>query len=106
MLRVCRIIAPLAIALTTNCGSGTAVDSGGPPTAPEVEAPWGTVTVTGSVVNLRAGPGTEYEVLGNVVTGDSLRVTGGLEDWYRVYLPGRSLFAWIYAPLTTGTELP
>ena len=79
---------------------------------PEVEnesasnVPWNLITVTSSVVNLRSGPGTIYSILGQVHEGDSLQVTGGLEDWYRIYIPSRSLFAWIYGPLTSGTELP
>jgi len=73
---------------------------------PEVDSPWTSVVVTGSMVNLRAGPGTHYEILGQVVAGDTLMVTGGLDEWYRVYLRSRSLFAWIYGPLTTGTDLP
>jgi len=67
---------------------------------------WNLITVTGRVVNLRSGPGTEYGILGQVHEGDSLQVTGGLDDWYRIYIPSMSLFAWIYGPLTSGTELP
>lgn len=76
------------------------------PAVPEIDSPWNGVVVTGSRVNVRAGPGTEYEVLGVVDAGDTLMVTGGLDEWYRVYLRRMSLFAWIYGPLTTGTELP
>ncbi|MFO8183898.1 MAG: SH3 domain-containing protein, partial [Candidatus Aegiribacteria sp.] len=76
------------------------------PPIPEHASVWNTVTVTGSVVNLRSGPGTIYEVVGQVSRDDTLQVTGGLEDWYRVYIPEISMFAWIYGPLTTGTELP
>ncbi|MCK4806884.1 MAG: SH3 domain-containing protein [Candidatus Aegiribacteria sp.] len=72
----------------------------------EPHAVWNLITVTGSVVNLRSGPGTVYTILGQVHEGDSLQVTGGVEDWYRVYIPRKSLFAWIYGPLTSGTELP
>ena len=72
----------------------------------ESHVAWDLITVTGRIVNLRSGPGTEYGILGQVQEGDSLQVTGGLEDWYRVYIPGKSLFAWIYGPLTSGTELP
>jgi uncharacterized protein YgiM (DUF1202 family) len=68
--------------------------------------PWDFITVTGSVVNLRSGPGTEFPILGQVLEGESLQVTGGLEEWYRIYVPGLSLFAWIYGPLTSGTVLP
>ena len=67
---------------------------------------WNSITVTGSVVNLRSGPGTEYGILGQVHEGDSMQVTGRLDDWYRIYIPSMSLFAWIYGPLTSGTELP
>jgi SH3-like domain-containing protein len=96
----------LMVFLAAGCGgSGTAVSTE-PSPYPEETTPWDYVTVTGSVVNLRAGPGTEYSVLDQVVLGDSLRVAGGVEDWYRVYVSDRSLFAWIYAPLTSGTDLP
>ena len=64
------------------------------------------ITVTGRSVNLRSGPGTEFGILGQVHEGDSLQVTGGLDDWYRIYIPSMSLFAWIYGPLTSGTVLP
>jgi len=67
---------------------------------------WNLITVTGSAVNLRSGPGTAYGILGQVHEGDSLQVTGGLDDWYRIYIPSMSLFAWIYGPLTSGTVLP
>jgi len=74
--------------------------------ASDIDMVWSFITVTGSVVNLRSGPGTDCSVLGQVHAGDSLQVTGGTEDWYRVYIPDISLFAWIYGPLTSGTELP
>ncbi len=72
----------------------------------EPHAAWNLITVTGRIVNLRSGPGTEYGILGQVREGDSLQVTGGLDDWYRIYIPSMSLFAWIYGPLTSGKELP
>jgi N-acetylmuramoyl-L-alanine amidase len=72
----------------------------------EMYAVWNSITVTGDVVNLRSGPGTGYSILGQVQEGDSLQVTGGTDDWYRIYIPNMSLFAWIYSPLTSGTELP
>ena len=72
----------------------------------QLDIPWNLSTGTGRVVTLRSGPGTEYVSLGQVQEGDSLQVTGGLDDWYRIYIPSMSLFAWIYGPLTSGTELP
>ncbi len=68
--------------------------------------PFQTVLVTGRTVNLRQGPGTQYAIVGSVHSGDSLMVTGEAPDWYRIYLPEKSLFAWIYAGLTSGAALP
>lgn len=98
-------VALAAALLLAACGGRTAPPGGDRPTA-DPPTPWSTVTVTGSVVNLRAGPGTSHPILGQVQRGDSLQVTGGTDEWYRVYLPRLSLFAWIYAPLTSGAELP
>ena len=57
-----------------------------------------TATVTGSVVNLRQGPGTEHARAGQVRAGDELHPTG---RWLQVEDPrnpaGR---VWIYGPLT------
>lgn len=91
--------------VSAGCGGGDAVVTE-EPSIPENPSVWNMIAVTGSVVNLRSGPGTEYAVVGQVTRDDTLQVTGGLEDWYRVYVPDVSMFAWIYGPLTTGTELP
>lgn len=97
-------LAAAALALVpAGCGDSVVTEE---PSMPEHASVWNTVTVTGSVVNLRSGPGTVYSVVGQVARDDTLQVTGGLEDWYRVYIPEMSMFAWIYGPLTTGTELP
>lgn len=106
-MRRCIIPAALAAAALAlvPAGCGDTVVTGDPPIQ-EHTSVWNTVTVTGSVVNLRSGPGTVYAVVGQVTRDDTLQVTGGLEDWYRVYIPEMSMFAWIYGPLTTGTELP
>jgi len=105
-----RCIARLALAVllvVAGCSSTDLVPPEDLETSPPVvSTPWREVVVTGSVVNLRAGPGTGYQVLGRAAEGDTLRVTGGLEDWYRIYQESSSLFAWIYAPLTSGDGLP
>ena len=44
--------------------------------------------VLAATVNLRAGPGTSYEVLGEYERYDTLLVTGTCEEWYRVKLDG------------------
>jgi uncharacterized protein YraI len=100
-------IALLAIIiLSAGCGTGGTVTASSDSSSTESHVAWSTVVVTGSIVNLRAGPGTEYQVLAQAELGDSLQVTGGTSEWYRVYVPDMSLFAWIFSPLTTGTELP
>jgi uncharacterized protein YgiM (DUF1202 family) len=106
MLRLSSGVLIMSFLLVSSCGSSGTATSVTEGTSERNPVAWSTVEVTGNVVNLRAGPGTVYSVLGQVDRGDSLQVTGGLEDWYRVYVPGLSLFAWIYAPLTSGTELP
>jgi uncharacterized protein YgiM (DUF1202 family) len=102
-------VAPVLVAVAALiAGCGEEAVTHGTETAPPVTdtTPFGTVVVTGSVVNLRAGPGTAYAVVGTVAAGDTLRVTGGTGEWYSVYLPSRSMFAWVYAGLTSGAELP
>ena len=44
--------------------------------------------VNAKTINLRAGPGTGYEVLGEYERYDTLLVTGTCEEWYRVKLDG------------------
>ncbi len=75
-----------------------------PEPAPQTETPERvTATVTGSVVNLRQGPGTEHARAGQVRAGDELHPTGRNADgsWLQVEDPrnpaGR---VWIYGPLT------
>ena len=81
---------------------------------PELPAQTGTslhVTVTGSVVNLRRGPGTDYAVVGQVRAGDQLQATGrnAAGDWLQIKHQDRP--GWIFATLTdlvteTAAELP
>lgn len=75
-----------------------------PEPAPQTETPERvTATVTGSVVNLRQGPGTEHARAGQVRAGDELHPTGRNADgsWLQVEDPrnpaGR---VWIYGLLT------
>ncbi len=74
-------------------------ETGAAPTAaPTVEL--ATVRVTGAVVNLRAGPSVQYEILGQVQAEDSLPVTGINADrtWLQVAPEGE--IRWIFADLT------
>ena len=106
-LRKTLVLAFALIILGAGCGDTVIEDDYQPP--PDRipgSNPYQSVTVTGSVVNLRQGPGTQYAVVGRAVSGETLLVTGEAPDWYRVYVPEKSLFAWIYAELTTGADLP
>lgn len=49
---------------------------------------FGSGIVTGSVVNIRSGPGTDSSVLGTRSKGDTLAVTGVSSNWYKVDLNG------------------
>ena len=75
-----------------------------PEPEPEPAAPLrATAIVTGTVVNLRAGPGTEHPTDGQVRAGDQLVATGrnAAGDWLQVRHPvATGERVWIYAPLT------
>lgn len=61
------------------------------------------VTVTGTVVNLRGGPGTDYPAVGLVHEGDQVSVTGrnAAGDWLQAMHPAATgELVWIYGPLT------
>jgi uncharacterized protein YraI len=62
------------------------------------------VATQGANLNLRAGPGLSYPILGSAALGQSLTVTGVSADgeWLRVEISDGS--AWVYAPLVTMTE--
>ncbi len=98
---------PAVFLLCLALGCGPSVETSSVPSPPaSPSAPPSRTVVTGSVVNLRQGPGTVYAVVGRVHQGDTLVVMGEAEGWYRVYLPDLFLFAWISAGLTSGAELP
>jgi uncharacterized protein YgiM (DUF1202 family) len=66
---------------------------------PEFVAPPGkTVAVTGSVVNIRGGPGMKTTVVTKVKKGDTLEVMGEIGNWYNVKLPTDET-GWIYKKL-------
>ncbi len=93
--------------LLAGCSTELSTGESAPePIANPLPNPFQAVVVTGRVVNLRQGPGTQYAVVGSAQAGDSLMVTGEATDWYRIYVPEKSLFAWIYAGLTSGAVMP
>ncbi len=60
------------------------------------------VTVNGTNINVRKGPGTGYAAIGKVQSGLLLSVYEEKNDWYRVNVPGLGQ-AWIANWLTTQT---
>lgn len=58
------------------------------------------VYVTGSMVNIRSGPGTQYHVIGKVNQGCQVTILEQSGGWYKVRLPDGKL-GWIYKKLTS-----
>ncbi len=57
------------------------------PNNPTVTTPstqTGTLTVTGNSVNVRSGPGTNYDIVASVVKGDTVTKLGVEGEWYRI----------------------
>ncbi len=68
------------------------------PTPEPVVPPTKMVSVTGSVVNIRRGPGTTNKVIAKVRRGDGLEVRGETLSWYNVRLASGAE-GWIYKKL-------
>lgn len=61
------------------------------------------VTILGEM-NIRSGPSTDYEVVGDAVAGEEFAITGKNEDgnWWQIDFRGES--GWIYAPFVVAAE--
>lgn len=99
LLLIAFLLEPLL--LLDGCGSRDSRSAGSDSGDAAAMLPWARVVVTGSVVNLRSGPGTQYPVTGTVSRGDTLMVLAEAGDWLRIHLPERSVFAWLYGGLTS-----
>lgn len=73
------------------------------PTAGVSTSVTGTVTVTGNVVNVRTGPGTNFPVVSKVNKGTTLTVKEQAFGWYKVVLPDGTTTGWIASWLVSGT---
>jgi uncharacterized protein YraI len=78
-----------------------------PPVTPTAEPPRAMdqikVVYLDGQVNVRAGPGTNFDIVGKVNNGDTLSATGTIDggDWVQFqYAGGSDGVAWIYAPFT------
>lgn len=56
--------------------------------APEVTETEGTGKITTESLNVRGGPGKEYEVIGKVYSADTVKITGSTDGWYRIVYDG------------------
>ena len=66
------------------------------PAATETEAAPDYWYVTGSLVNLRQGPGTSNPVVGQVQLGDEAEVLSDANGWYEIRLTNGSGSGWIF----------
>ena len=82
----------------------TATDAPVSPTeTPAPQVPM--VTIGNTIMNVRAGPGTNYPVVGTAAPDEQFPITGknpGLGDWWEIDYRGRT--GWIYGPLVTATN--
>lgn len=72
------------------------------PTAGTPTSANGVVTVTGSVVNIRTGPGTNFPVATKVNQGTTLTIKEQAFGWYKVVLPDGTTTGWIASWLVNG----
>lgn len=75
-----------------------------PPAATPLATPVPGLTVVAEWVNLRAGPGTVYDLLGRLVQGQAARVTGKSSDgqWWRISADGK--VAWVSAQYVQAND--
>ncbi|MBX3061527.1 MAG: ABC transporter substrate-binding protein [Anaerolineae bacterium] len=58
-------------------------------------------TVTGTTLNVRSGPGMNYNIVGKLKRGDVVRVIGALPDFSWLLIPFEGGQAWILAQFVT-----
>lgn len=70
---------------------------------PEVGSP--NVTANENDVNIRSGPGTDFDVIGTLPTGESLEIIGRNADssWWQVSTPNG--IGWIFASVATASNV-
>jgi stage II sporulation protein P len=78
-----------------------------PPTPTPTPTPTATVTATlvagADGANVRAGPGTEHDLLGTLDSGATAVVKGSFEDWYLIDYEGTP--AWVASWVVEATDL-
>lgn len=72
---------------TTTPNTGTVTPNTGtvtPNTGTNTPSANSTLTITGNTLNIRSGPGTNYEVVGSLAKGDKVTRLGTEGEWYRI----------------------
>lgn len=77
------------------------------PSPPPVEGPayvsfpsGKVLSIKGSRVNIRSGPGTTYSILTTLTKGQQVKALGKQGEWYQVQLPDGKV-GWVYATLVS-----
>lgn len=65
-----------------------------------------TAEINSDRINVRAGPGTEHEIVAQMEKGAAVRVIGQRGDWYMVVLPPveKGQTAWIFKTLVSDAD--
>ncbi len=72
------------------------------PITPSAAVPLGSITAS-ELVNLRAGPSTEYEIVGQLAAGQRYRVVGQAGQWWAITLNDTQT-AWVFKDLVVFTS--
>jgi hypothetical protein len=77
------------------------------PTAGTAMGPSGTATITGTSVNIRTGPGTNFPIVTKVTQGSTVTISEQAFGWYKVVLPDGATTGWVASWLVdTGSGVP
>ncbi|MDD4169141.1 MAG: N-acetylmuramoyl-L-alanine amidase [Desulfotomaculaceae bacterium] len=98
-------VAGWLVAVNTSVTPAPKPTSPGAPNAGGSQSSSQVAMVTGSVVNVRGGPGTGNAVTGQVSQGDSLPVLGQADGWYRIQTPDGRV-GWIAGWLVSVQSAP
>lgn len=75
-----------------------------PTATPPVSAPGGPVAVAGALINVRSGPGTDYELVGALQPDEAVAIVARSPagDWWQVTLAGGQT-GWVLGQLVTAS---
>jgi hypothetical protein len=67
----------------------------------------GTATITGTSVNIRTGPGTNFPIVTKVTQGSTVTIKEQAFGWYKIVLPDGATTGWVASWLVnTGSGVP